>query len=117
MKEKDISKAFFIRFQTLQQYKQFNKNVFVFHVANEQNNNPLYTMQLKKMGLIAGVADYCILIEGGKVAFMEFKRNAKCKLSEAQKQFQSLCESFEIPYAVVWDVDNAIDFIKQCCNM
>lgn len=109
--EKQICTQFFIKFSTLQACSYFKKKMLVFHIANEQYNNRNYTMSLQRMGLTAGVADYCILLEGGKVAFIEFKRNAKLKPSENQLWFKERCDALGIPYSLQWTMEGAIEFI------
>lgn len=113
MKEKDICKAFVARFEMMSLYNQFNKKVFLYHIPNEQYNNMLYTMSLKKMGLKSGVPDYCIMIEGGKCAYIEFKRNNKSKLSKNQEKFRDICSVLEFPYLVTCNIDDAITWIKN----
>lgn len=117
LKEKDICKLFVSKFEMLRCYNQFSKKVYLYHVSNEQYNNMLYTMSLKQMGLKAGVADYCLLIEGGKCAYIEFKRNAKSKVSEAQKNFSQICNDLKIPYLLTWDADEAINWIKEIIKL
>lgn len=112
-KEKEICKAFYNQYQSLKLYKQFDKNVFVFHIANEQNCSKYYTMELKRMGLTGGVADYCVLYEGGKVAFIEFKRNGKCKLTKSQEYFKDICLKLGIPFLQCSDSPAAITFIQN----
>lgn len=111
--EKEICTKFFIKFSTLQSCGYFKKKLLMFHVANEQYNNRNYTMSLQRMGLTAGVADYCVLLEGGKVAFIEFKRNAKAKMSDNQIWFKERCEALDIPYSLHWTIEGAIEFIQR----
>lgn len=113
LKEKDICKAFFKRYKLISLYNQFKNKAFIFHIANEQNCNKFYTIELKRMGLTAGVADYCVLTLGGRVGFIEFKRNAKCKLTVSQENFSLTCITLGVPYIICWDVDTAIEFINN----
>jgi hypothetical protein len=113
MKEKDICKAFYKQYQIMKAYNQFSNDAFVFHIANEQNCNKFYTMELKRMGLTAGIPDYCVIAKQGKMGFLEAKRNDKCKLSESQQKFKEVCESLDISYLVFWNSDDAIKFIQN----
>lgn len=113
MKEKDLCVAFYQQIKILQQTNYFTKPFFVFHIPNEQRGSMLYTIHLKKMGLVSGVADYCVLKNGGEAMFIEFKRNEKCRLSANQKVFMNLCKDLNIKFLITWDVDQAIDFIKE----
>lgn len=111
--EKQICIAFYKQFSQLQGLNYFKKLIVLFHIANEQYTSKGYTMSLKAMGLLSGVADYCVLIDGGKVAFIEFKRNAKCKLSPNQLWFKEQCEVMGIPYAVVHTIEAAMAFLQS----
>lgn len=111
--EKDIAKAFYSTYRRLKLYEQFANNALVFHIANEQFTSKRYTQHLKQMGLTAGVADYCVLVSGGRVGFIEFKRDAKCRISDKQKQFREACVGLGIPYHVCWDVETAIEIVKS----
>lgn len=113
MKEKEICKLFYKQYLYMKAYNQFSNNAFVFHIANEQNCSKYYTMELMRMGLTAGVADYCIITNEGRVGFIEFKRNSKCKLTPAQRKFKAECEERDIGYIVAWDVEEAIKFVKN----
>ena len=113
MKEKDLCKAFYNQVKFLQQTNYFKQPFFIFHIPNEQRSNILYTMHLKKIGLVSGVADYCIVKKGGNAMFIEFKRNNKCKLSPSQTEFMKLCEDLDIKFLMTWDIERALDFIKE----
>jgi hypothetical protein len=113
MKEKDICKLFYKRYQMMKAYNQFPNNAFVFHIANEQNCSKHYTIELMRMGLTAGVADYCVMANNNRSGYLEFKRNEKCKLTPKQLEFKIECEAREIPYTVVWDAQAAIEFVMS----
>jgi hypothetical protein len=105
--------AFYQRYLTLRALKYFDNEAFVFHVANERKCTLHYALQLKRVGVVAGIYDYPIIAKGGKIAFLEFKRNAKCKLSPAQHDFRLLCASLGIKTHISWEVEDAIEFIKN----
>lgn len=66
------------------------------------------------MGMLPGVADYCVLVEGGKVAFIEFKHPDRIKqLSENQKWFKAQCRKLKIPYTVQCSIVDALLFIAD----
>lgn len=111
--EATLSKQFIKKVYTLQHLNYFSKKFFIFHIPNERKSHPLVHINLKLMGVTAGIFDYCILVEGGKCGFIEFKRNSKCKLTPAQEEFGSLCDSFKIPWKKVWECEDGIDFIKS----
>lgn len=112
--ESDLCEAFVRMFEYLQKCNQFRKRMYLIHIANEQGRNKInYTKKLKRMGLKKGVADYCIMIEGGRVAFIEFKRHSKSDVSDAQRNFGDLCISFCTPYLLTWSVDDAIEWVRR----
>jgi hypothetical protein len=66
---------------------------------------------LKEEGVLAGVADICILAKG-KTIYIEFKTD-KGTQRNGQKEFQSVCEHQGIPYIIVRSIDEFIDFIEK----
>jgi 3-hydroxy-3-methylglutaryl CoA synthase len=97
----------------MQAYNQFNFDFFIFHVPNQQNTSKAYTMELVRMGLRAGVADYCILFPGAQTAFLELKRNKTCRMSRKQESFQKQCFLLGNPYMCTHDIDLAISWITN----
>jgi hypothetical protein len=113
MLEADICQEFYAQYEELSLLGQFKSDPLVFHVPNERRTSQQYGAKLKRMGVVSGVGDYCVVYEGGRVAFIEFKRNAKCKLSIAQEHFKNSCEDLKVPYLLTYRVDEAIDFLKS----
>lgn len=113
MLEKDLCIQFYTRYKALHFYKQFKKKVILFHIPNERKSKIQHYNQLKMMGVLSGVPDYCALIEGGDVAFIEFKRDKKSKLSSPQEAFKTTCEELKIPYLKTCSVDEAINFLQS----
>lgn len=111
-KESDICKHFVTRFKQEKVWNQFNKDLVLIHIPNENISSIGYRMHLSAMGLIAGVFDYMILYYG-KVAFIEFKRDNKCKLSKHQQKFKDILDPFQIRYLITSSVDEAITFCKS----
>jgi galactokinase/mevalonate kinase-like predicted kinase len=111
-KEKDLCIAFYNQVQTLQSLNYFKKPFFIFHIANESFTSKAYAMQLKRMGVTAGIADYCI-IKNGSVMFIEFKRNKDAKVQQSQKNFMDLCKKFDIKCLITYNIEEAIQFIKD----
>lgn len=117
LKEKEICKRFFSQVNRLIAINYFKSKFCIFHVPNQQYTTIQYTFQLKAMGLTAGVADYCVLLSGGKVAFIEFKRHVKEKLSPRQELFKHKCQELNIPYFIVSDVDNGVQILTNLTNI
>ncbi len=114
-KEKDICKEFYHKVRMLQQYNAFGFHFFIYHVPNEQNTSVGYTVELKRMGLRAGVSDYCVMLPGGRVAYIEFKRNEAeaRKKNSNQEAFRKECELLQTPYLLAWDAEVAIEWIRE----
>lgn len=69
----------------------------------EVNNNPENAIdgaRRKAMGMVAGVADLCLIKPGGGVLFVEVKRPEGIQ-SPAQKNWQEVVEWFGAGYVIV----------------
>lgn len=115
MKESDICEQFFEEYGILDALGQFKSELFVYHIANERKTSFQHHAKLKRMGVVKGVADYCVVINPGRIAFIEFKRDlASCrKLNPEQQDFRDMCESFKVPYLLTCSAEEAIDFLKS----
>lgn len=81
-------------------------------------NNPPNKIQgamLKGMGLVAGVADMSLLLDGGRIAFIEFK-TADGKQSPKQVEFQAVCNQLAIPYHIARSFQDFQTIIKTYYN-
>ena len=77
---------------------------------NNNSHNAIKGAYNRAMGVIAGVADMCFIIEGG-VVWIEWK-GEKGRQSPDQVKFQSLVESFGHRYYIVRSYDEFIDIIN-----
>lgn len=113
--EKQICNVFFAQYQQLKLFNYFPKKLKVFHIANEQNNNMLYTKSLLRMGMCPGAPDYLVIYQGGKAAFIEFKRDEKeaKKKNENQLKFKLECEELGVPYLLTWKPEEAIEWLRS----
>jgi hypothetical protein len=75
----------------------------LFH-ANNNGKNRSHGAVLKGMGVVAGVADLCYLMPGGRAAFIEMKAPGG-KQSRAQKDWQSSVESAGFKYLIATSLD------------
>lgn len=89
-----------------------------FHVPNEsvvsEKNKLTDIIRIKRkqcMGLINGAPDL-IFIKDGKALFIELKTK-KGHLSDAQKDFQSWCNSENIGYHIARSVDDTLQILKD----
>lgn len=110
--ERDICVSFYSLVSYLKRSNFFKKDFIIFHIPNEQYTRITFTMMLKKMGLLKGAPDYCCVYENG-VAFIEFKRNEKCRLTDAQKNFQQRCKDLNIRYEIVYNENQAVTFLEN----
>lgn len=114
-KESDICKSFVMQVKQLQAVRYFEKDFALIHIANENMSSKGYRRHLRALGLMPGVFDYMILFASG-CAFIEFKRDTKCKLSPMQVKFSTLLDSLGINWIVTSDIETAITFIKKVVN-
>jgi hypothetical protein len=78
-------------------------------------NNPRSAvggMIAKKMGLRAGVADLSLMLEVGKIAYIELKIT-KGVQSAAQKDFEQLCKAVGAPYFIARSIEDFQKIIEQ----
>jgi len=68
--------------------------------------------RMKAEGLQSGVADLCIMLPGGKVAWLELKTD-RGRQSIAQKGFEAKCKRLDHPYALARTLDEAITALTQ----
>src|SRR5689334_2407879 len=85
-----------------------------FHCPNERRTTPKEGAFLKRMGVLAGVADFCLLIpdyscdEGDipRPAFLELKRPGG-RLSVAQEQFRDDVTAIGCLWGLAYSTDTA----------
>lgn len=65
----------------------------------------------KAMGLRPGMPDLCFILARNHVGFMELKVG-KNKLSPAQEAFAVWCKDNLVPYAVVTNLDTAVEVLR-----
>lgn len=107
--EKIICKEFFAALLKLKENKHYTKDFLIAHIPNEMvinNKNAILRARdfgrlrgLELMGILKGIADYILIIEGGQVVFIEFK-TPKGRLSDAQKEFRDNCKRLGFNYHV-----------------
>ncbi len=112
-KESHLCKQFVKIVRQLQSFNQFRIDFEMTHISNESIGNDGWRIHQWQMGLLAGVSDYVIFYEGGRVACIEFKRTEKEKQSDRQIWFQARCEKMQIPYLLTYDPQEAVEFIRK----
>lgn len=72
----------------------------LFHVPNEGKRNRLEAASLAALGIVAGVADFVLLLPNGRVHLIEIKRPG-CTQSTDQHRFEVAARELNHSYDVV----------------
>jgi len=89
--EDDLQRATCRLFDT-----KFAHRCFAFHVPNGGRRGKIEAARLVGMGVRAGVADWIVLLPGGKFAAIELKRRTGGYLSPEQKSFRDTVEALGV---------------------
>lgn len=92
--------------------KKSDPNIFAFAIVNAAARSPRLAAKLRAEGLLAGVADLCILLPCGRTAWLELK-TANNKQTTTQHAFEARCKRLGHPYAVANCIERAESFLKQ----
>ena len=111
-KESVICKQIVIEVSHLKSLNYFANEFALIHIANENVSGLGYRRHLKAIGLMPGALDYLLLYTGG-CAFIEVKRDHKCKLSPMQVKFTKLLDSLGINWIVAHSPQEVTSFIKK----
>ena len=87
-------------------------DVFCFAVPNAARRSLRLGAAMKREGLMPGVADLCILLAQGRVAWLEMKTH-KGRQSIEQKGFEARCRRLGHPYAVAKSFEEAAAFLLK----
>jgi hypothetical protein len=79
--------------------------VEVFHIPNGGRRSKAEAAIFKSLGVKSGVPDLCLLRGGGRVGFLEVKKDATGRPSENQRAFMAKAVALGVPVAVVWSID------------
>ena len=85
---------------------------YFFHVPNAGKHHVRYRQKLKRLGVKAGVPDLLFVVPGGRMACIELK-SEKGKQSKSQKNFQKICESFEVPYVLARSPEEVAEALRR----
>ena len=98
---------------TLLQFLAINHapDVFWFAVPNAGRRSWWEVAQKKKEGMVAGVADLCVMLPEGRALWLELK-TGKNKQTEAQLAFQGICGKLGHPYEIARTLEEAIDSLS-----
>lgn len=83
-----------------------------FAVANGELRHPTVAMRLKAEGVRPGVADLCVLLDGGRTGWMELKA-PRGSLSDEQKGFAASVQRLGHHWACIRSVQDAAYAFSQ----
>lgn len=85
--------------------------VMFFHVPNGESRSKRTGAKLKRMGVLPGVADLCIVFPGGRVGFLELKRPGGHPSAE-QRVFRADCENAGASYAIASTPEEVVEVLS-----
>lgn len=83
-----------------------HRGLIWFHPANGEERSFTAAVRLKRMGVVAGVADLALTLPDGRSAFLEVKARSG-RMSPEQRMFAARCKAVGAPFAIVRSVDEA----------
>lgn len=86
-------------------------NAFWFAIPNAARRTFGTASRMKAEGLTAGIADICIMLEGGRTLWLELK-SGKGRQSDHQKGFQAICDRLGHTYLLARSLDEVIGQLK-----
>lgn len=86
---------------------RLSPNAIAYHCPNGGKRSIKVAQKLKRMGVLAGVADWCLVLPDGSAAYLELKSKDGV-LSLGQKEFKARCELIGVPYVVSRNLDHAL---------
>jgi hypothetical protein len=86
--------------------------IFAFAITNAARRSWRLAARMRAEGMLAGVADICVALPRGRVAWLEMKAS-RGRQSLMQKTFEIRCKQLEHPYAVAKNLDEAVMFLKH----
>lgn len=84
---------------------------FYFSIPNEGKRSVVMGAHLKAMGMLPGIADLGIVVDG-KIHFLEVKDKDGVQ-SASQRDFQARCVLNKIPYAIVFNLTDALKVLSD----
>jgi len=87
-------------------------DIFAFAVPNAGRRSFRTGQKMKSEGLMAGVADICIMMPDAKTGWLEMKR-LKGRQSTPQKGFAARCKRLGHPYALAHSLNEAVVALRE----
>lgn len=91
---------------------ELKEDLHYFAIPNGDLRLMRVAVRLKASGVKPGVADICVMLPKGKVAWLELK-TATGSQSKSQKGFEARCQRLNHRYAVVKSLEGAKAFLDQ----
>lgn len=88
------------------------QDVTWFAIPNAGKRGPKVARLMKEEGMRAGVADLCIMLPEGRVAWLELKTTTGKQRAE-QKAFELVCTALDHPYRLARNLEEVIGFLKE----
>lgn len=93
------------------QYLKLNARCVYYHPPNGEARSARTGGKLKAMGVVPGVPDFCLVLDGGRAAFLELK-DRKGRQIDSQKAFQARAEAAGAFYEIARTSDEVIGILK-----
>jgi hypothetical protein len=95
--------------------RRFN-NAVAFHIANERRCGKRMGALLKRMGVLPGVPDVCVLLPEGRTLWIEFK-SPHGRLTTPQQVFSTICNRLGHSHVVVRSLSEAASHVMGMVNV
>lgn len=86
------------------------RDVVAFHVPNGEKRTKITAAKLKRMGVLAGVADF-VLVADGRCHFLELKATTG-RQSREQEEFAAAAEAAGASYWLAHDISEVCDALN-----
>lgn len=86
--------------------------LIAYHVPNEGQRAARTGAFLKRMMMVPGVADFALVLPGGRAAFLEIK-TAKGRQSPEQRAFEAACRENGTPYRIARSPEEAMRALHE----
>ena len=102
-----------IRF--VQYIRTFRPDILIASIPNGAGVSSHQRIKLTQEGMLAGMPDLILLMEGSKTLFIEFKRpDGRGTTSEVQKTLHERLKSFGFEVFVATTCEDALGFLLRC---
>jgi hypothetical protein len=86
----------------------------LFAIPNGGSRNPIEAAKMKRTGTLAGVADLFLMsARGGFYGLWIECKAGKNRQTDAQQQFEAKALEAGYDYAVIWDVEQFMDYVNN----